>query len=214
MKKILVFTVVDQGYDVDHSIQTNLLTCYHINEDQWSQLINNFNHPIIKNKVDKLNYYGFDWVFIRENDQIYEIKLDRILDYKQLHFDLLKITNQEDILFNQYIRFENYFNDHYLKTDPVHCLWNNISTFIQNCELTSQNLNYLKLINNLNVKNDLFSVKKWNIGIINYQSDTLLPSFFTKNVKIKYIKNYENIIDQNINDYEKISDLKLSKSFS
>ena len=92
----------------------------------------------------------------------------------------------------------------FLKKDPIYHLWNNITSFIQNCKLTPQNLNYLKLIND----------HYWQNWEFNYYGDIKLPSFFVKNIDPKQSFDYENVINQNINDYEKISDLTLSKSFS
>lgn len=214
MKKILVFSVINQYYDSNCSVQNNWLNCYQTTDTQLSKLIEHLNIPIIrntiyhKNKIDHLSYNGHSQIFVREENQIYEIKFDDQSFYRKFYNYLFKNKNKENTFFHQNIDFYEYSKDmygyHYLKQDPIYNLWDNITSFIQNCELTSQNLNYLKLIDD----------HYWQNWEFNYYGNIKLPLFFVKNIDPKEIIDYENVINKDINDYEKISDLKLSKSLS
>lgn len=211
MKKILVFTVLDEQCDSYYEVQTNLLSCYQTTDEQLLKSLSIFNDDplnkdkITKEKVNNISYYGSSRIFVKDGNQIYEIQSDNNRFPRQLDSDLLKNVDNKDILFSVETNFQDYDyqpnGDFWLKEDPHYIFWDNITDFIKNCKLTNQNLDYLRLINNLNLYSTIVS-----------HNDTKLPYFFVKKIKHDEIEDYKNVIDKNVKEYEKISDY--SKSLS
>lgn len=211
MKKILVFTVLDEQCDSLYEVQTNLLSCYQTTDEQLLKSLAIFNDDplnkdkITKEKVNNISYYGSSRIFVKDGNQIYEIKSDNNRFPRILNSDLLKNVDNKDILFSIETDFQDYNyqpnGNLWLKEDQHYIFWDNITDFIKNCKLTDQNLDYLRLINNLNL-----------YGNITSHNDIKLPSFFVKKIKREYIDDYKNVIDKNVKEYEKISDY--SKSLS
>lgn len=212
MKKILVFTVLDEQCDSLYEVQTNWLSCYRTTDKQLLKSLELLNDDplnkdkITKEKVNNISYYGSSRIFVKDGNQIYEIQSDNNRFPRQLDCDLLKNVDNKDILFSVKTDFQDYSykpkGNLLLKEDPYYNLWDNITDFIKNCKLTNQNLDYLKLINNLEL---------WDVKIVSH-NDTKLPSFFVKKIKRDDILDYKNVIDKNVKEYEKISDY--SKSLS
>lgn len=211
MKKILVFTVLDEQCDSLYEVQTNLLSCYQTTDEQLLKSLEILNDDplnkdkITKEKVNNISYYGSSRIFVKYGNQIYEIQSDNNRFPRQLDSDLLKNVDNKDILFSVETNFQDYAyqpnGNLWLKEDPHYIFWDNITDFIKKCKLTNQNLDYLRLINNLNL-----------YGAITSHNDTKLPSFFVKKIKRDDILDYKNVIDKNIKEYEKISDYTKSLS--
>lgn len=209
MKKILVFTVLDEQCDSLYEVQTNLLSCYQTTDEQLLKSLAIFNDDplnkdkITKEKVNNISYYGSSRIFVKDGNQIYEIQSDNNRFPRQLDSDLLKNVDNKDILFSVETNFQDYDyqpnGDFWLKEDPHYIFWDNVTDFIKNCKLTDQNLDYLRLINNLNL-----------YGTITSHNDIKLPSFFVKKIKRDDIEDYKNVIDKNVKEYEKISDYSKS----